>query len=134
MNNQVHGTKSHSLTIASSTAFWSFMWFVGFCLLANQWQVSKEEDNPLKEGADAARASITFAFFSIFTWAAQAFLGFQRYKLGADSAIFSQDYADPSQDPAATPPAGTEYTAEVGTQPNADSSYDGSGGYQSQDY
>lgn len=49
-------------------AFWSFVWFVGFCFLANQWQVAKEEDNPLREGADAARAAITFAFFSIFTW------------------------------------------------------------------
>ncbi|KAM9472680.1 synaptogyrin-1-like isoform 2-T2 [Salvelinus alpinus] len=50
------------------SAFWSFVWFVGFCFLANQWQVAKEEDNPLREGADAARAAITFAFFSIFTW------------------------------------------------------------------
>jgi len=44
------------------------VWFVGFCFLANQWQVAKPEDNPLKEGGDAARAAITFAFFSIFTW------------------------------------------------------------------
>lgn len=50
------------------SAFWSFVWFVGFCFLANQWQVAKPEDNPLKEGGDAARAAITFAFFSIFTW------------------------------------------------------------------
>ncbi|XP_012672274.1 synaptogyrin-1a isoform X2 [Clupea harengus] len=62
------------------SAFWSFMWFVGFCLLANQWQVSKEEDNPLKEGADAARASVTFAFFSIFTWGALSLLGLERLK------------------------------------------------------
>lgn len=44
------------------------MWFVGFCFLANQWQMSKPEDNLLKEGGDAARATITFCFFSIFTW------------------------------------------------------------------
>uniref|UniRef100_A0A3Q3LBZ6 Synaptogyrin 1 n=1 Tax=Mastacembelus armatus TaxID=205130 RepID=A0A3Q3LBZ6_9TELE len=50
------------------SAFWSFMWFVGFCFLANQWQVTKHEDNPLREGGDAARAAITFSFFSIFTW------------------------------------------------------------------
>lgn len=42
------------------------MWFVGFCFLANQWQVS--EDNQFKERGDAARAAITFSFFSIFTW------------------------------------------------------------------
>lgn len=44
------------------------MWFVGFCFLANQWQATKLEDNPLREGGDAARAAITFSFFSIFTW------------------------------------------------------------------
>ncbi|MEQ2165296.1 Synaptogyrin-1, partial [Goodea atripinnis] len=48
--------------------FWSLIWFVGFCFLANQWQISKPEDNPLNEGADAARATIIFCFFSIFTW------------------------------------------------------------------
>lgn len=44
------------------------MWFVGFCFLANQWQMSKPEDNPLREGGDAARAAVAFCFFSIFTW------------------------------------------------------------------
>uniref|UniRef100_A0A3P9LYL8 Synaptogyrin 1 n=1 Tax=Oryzias latipes TaxID=8090 RepID=A0A3P9LYL8_ORYLA len=58
------------------SAFWSFMWFVGFCFLANQWQVSKEEDNPLREGGDAARAAITFSFFSIFTWVCFSFISY----------------------------------------------------------
>lgn len=49
-------------------AFWAFLWFVGFCFLANQWQVSEPKDNPLNEGTDAARAAIAFSFFSIFTW------------------------------------------------------------------
>lgn len=49
-------------------AFWAFLWFVGFCFLTNQWQASKAEDNPMNEGGDAARAAITFSFFSIFTW------------------------------------------------------------------
>uniref|UniRef100_H0WFL4 TGF-beta-activated kinase 1 and MAP3K7-binding protein 1 n=1 Tax=Otolemur garnettii TaxID=30611 RepID=H0WFL4_OTOGA len=52
-------------------AFWAFLWFVGFCYLANQWQVSKPKDNPLNEGTDAARAAIAFSFFSIFTWEQQ---------------------------------------------------------------
>ncbi|TRY96501.1 hypothetical protein DNTS_031543 [Danionella cerebrum] len=145
------------------SAFWSFVWFVGFCFLANQWQVSDPEDNPLKEGGDAARAAITFAFFSIFTWgvltllglerlkkvsfeeeynklftphtpppfAGQAFFGFQKYKLGSSSSLFSQDYTDPSQDPAAAPPGEAEYT---GYNADAEANYDGSGGYQNQDY
>uniref|UniRef100_A0A3B5A5Q1 Synaptogyrin n=1 Tax=Stegastes partitus TaxID=144197 RepID=A0A3B5A5Q1_9TELE len=80
-----------------ASALWSLIWFVGFCFLANQWQVSKEEDNPLKEGADAARATIVFSFFSIFTWAVQSLLAVHRFKLGADSVTFNQDYVDPNQ-------------------------------------
>lgn len=49
-------------------AIWSLVWFLDFCFLANQWQRSKQEDNPLNEGADAARATVVFSFFSVFTW------------------------------------------------------------------
>lgn len=48
--------------------FWAFLWFVGFCFLANQWQRTTPDNLPLNQGADAARAAITFSFFSIFTW------------------------------------------------------------------
>ncbi|GLD63888.1 synaptogyrin-1 isoform X1 [Lates japonicus] len=121
------------------SAFWSFMWFVGFCFLANQWQVTKDEDNPLREGGDAARAAITFSFFSIFTWAGQSFLAFQRYKLGADSALFSQEYTDPSQDAAGAPYTSfggddLESPGGGGGQANNDGAFDGTGGYQRQDY
>ncbi|XP_033934732.1 synaptogyrin-1a, partial [Pseudochaenichthys georgianus] len=127
------------------SAFWSFMWFVGFCFLANQWQVTNHEENPLREGGDAARAAITFSFFSIFTWAGQCFLGFQRYKLGADSALFSQEYTDPSQDAAGGPytsfGGGEDLESPVGggggaaaAAANSEAAFDGSGGYQRQDY
>ncbi|KAF6720149.1 Synaptogyrin-1 [Oryzias melastigma] len=121
------------------SAFWSFMWFVGFCFLANQWQVSKEEDNPLREGGDAARAAITFSFFSIFTWAGQSFLAFQKYKLGADSALFSQEYTDPSLDAGGAPYTSfggdnMESPNGEGGQANSDGAFDGTGGYQRQDY
>ncbi|CAB1341518.1 unnamed protein product, partial [Coregonus sp. 'balchen'] len=124
-------------TLAFLSSFWSFVWFVGFCFLANQWQVAKEEDNPLREGADAARAAITFAFFSIFTWAVQAFLGFQKYKLGADSALFSQEYVDPTADPNTVAPMGTDYTgytADIDPVASTEPAFDGSAGYQGQEY
>lgn len=56
------------LTVRFSAAVWSLVWFLDFCFLANQWQRSKPEDNPLNEGADAARATVVFSFFSVFTW------------------------------------------------------------------
>uniref|UniRef100_UPI00398E73FE synaptogyrin-1-like n=1 Tax=Pristiophorus japonicus TaxID=55135 RepID=UPI00398E73FE len=117
------------------SAFWSFLWFVSFCFLTSQWQASDlKQDNPLKEGADAARAAIAFSFFSIFTWAGQAFLGYRRYRLGADSALFSQDYMDPSQDtsvPYAPYVSGDEMEPPGSYQQPPSSSPEG---YQTQDY
>uniref|UniRef100_A0A672GGF0 Synaptogyrin 3b n=1 Tax=Salarias fasciatus TaxID=181472 RepID=A0A672GGF0_SALFA len=48
----------------------SFLWFVGFCFLANQWQATSPDELPLAQGSDAARATIAFCFFSILTWSA----------------------------------------------------------------
>nr|XP_030867221.1 synaptogyrin-2 isoform X1 [Gorilla gorilla gorilla] len=48
------------------SALWTFLWFVGFCFLTNQWAVTNPKD--VLVGADSARAAITFSFFSIFSW------------------------------------------------------------------
>lgn len=68
-----------------------------------------------------------------------SFLGFQRYKLGADSALFSQEYTDPSQDAAGAPYTSfggddLESPGGGGGQANSDGAFDGTGGYQRQDY
>uniref|UniRef100_A0A1A8F1Y7 Synaptogyrin 3b n=1 Tax=Nothobranchius korthausae TaxID=1143690 RepID=A0A1A8F1Y7_9TELE len=52
----------------------SFLWFVGFCFLANQWQATSSDELPLAQGSDAARATITFSFFSILTWVCSCIL------------------------------------------------------------
>ncbi|XP_067830431.1 synaptogyrin-1-like isoform X2 [Heptranchias perlo] len=71
------------------SVFWSFLWFVGFCFLTNQWQMTNlEDDNPLKEGADAARAAITFSFFSIFTWGYLVLFAMDRLK----DITFTEEY------------------------------------------
>ncbi|XP_072298957.1 synaptogyrin-1a [Eucyclogobius newberryi] len=61
------------------SGLWSVLWFVCFCFLANQWQISSLE-NPLGEGADAARATILFCFFSIFSWGGLTLLSLERMK------------------------------------------------------
>ncbi|KAI2585347.1 synaptogyrin 2 [Homo sapiens] len=48
------------------SALWTFLWFVGFCFLTNQWAVTNPKD--VLVGADSVRAAITFSFFSIFSW------------------------------------------------------------------
>ncbi|TSL68212.1 Synaptogyrin-2 [Bagarius yarrelli] len=58
---------------------WTFLWFVCFCLLANQWTNTTERQSiPV----DAAQAIIVFSFFSVFTWGVVTFLAFQRFRQG----------------------------------------------------
>lgn len=49
---------------------WTFLWFIGFCFLTNQWAWTQAKD--VHVGADSARAAITFSFFSIFSWVSEA--------------------------------------------------------------
>ncbi|XP_077804129.1 synaptogyrin-1 isoform X2 [Macaca mulatta] len=119
---QISSVKDRKKAVLSDigvSAFWAFLWFVGFCYLANQWQVSKPKDNPLNEGTDAARAAIAFSFFSIFTW----------------------DYMDPSQDssmpyaPYVEPNTGPDPAGMGGTYQQPANAFDTEPqGYQSQGY
>lgn len=51
------------------TGLWTFLWFIGFCFLTNQWSWTQPGDVYI--GADSARAAITFSFFSIFSWVSE---------------------------------------------------------------
>uniref|UniRef100_A0A3Q0S4L1 MARVEL domain-containing protein n=1 Tax=Amphilophus citrinellus TaxID=61819 RepID=A0A3Q0S4L1_AMPCI len=46
------------------TAAGTFLWFICFCVLANQWARTNSKNVML----NAARAAIAFSFFSIITW------------------------------------------------------------------
>uniref|UniRef100_A0A8C9LY92 Synaptogyrin n=1 Tax=Piliocolobus tephrosceles TaxID=591936 RepID=A0A8C9LY92_9PRIM len=89
------------------SALWTFLWFVGFCFLTNQWAATDPKD--VLVGADSARAAITFSFFSIFSWGVLASLAYQRYKAGVDD--FIQNYVDPTPDP------NTAYASYPGSAP-----------------
>uniref|UniRef100_A0A8C5K5T5 Synaptogyrin n=1 Tax=Jaculus jaculus TaxID=51337 RepID=A0A8C5K5T5_JACJA len=54
---------------------WAGVWFVAFCFLASQWHRSRAKHFLL--GSNSAKASITFAFFSVPVWIFQAYLAFQ---------------------------------------------------------
>ncbi|KAL0992498.1 hypothetical protein UPYG_G00094080 [Umbra pygmaea] len=76
------------------SGFWTFLWFVSFCFLANQWSRTDPENLPLNQGADAARAAIAFSFFSILTWAGLTVRAIQKYLLGTDMTLFTADHLD----------------------------------------
>ncbi|CAH1391050.1 unnamed protein product [Nezara viridula] len=71
------------------SGFWAFMYFVGFCYLANQWSnTTIDEDILEREGTSSIQAAIVFSFFSVFSWAASAWLAYQRFLQG-NNAMFA---------------------------------------------
>lgn len=52
------------------TALWTFLWFVCFCLLANQWAKTTDTSGI---PTDAAQAIIAFSFFSVAAWVSLSF-------------------------------------------------------------
>jgi hypothetical protein len=48
------------------TGFWAFLYFVGFCYLANQWSNAETPEGGF--GVNNLQAAIAFSFFSVFTW------------------------------------------------------------------
>lgn len=61
------------------SGFWAFLWFVGFCFLADQW---KRSNIASTYEVNHARAAIAFSFFSIFTWVAMTVIAYKRYRQG----------------------------------------------------
>lgn len=74
-------------------AAWTFLWFISFCVLTNQW-TKTEAQNVF---ADAARGVITFSFFSVITWGLLTYFALGRYRQGVTD--FDQNYRDPANDP-----------------------------------
>ncbi|ELR62854.1 Synaptogyrin-3, partial [Bos mutus] len=72
------------------SGLWSFLWFVGFCFLTNQWQRTAPGPGTAQAG-DAARAVITFSFFSILSWVALTVKALQRFRLGTDMSLFATE-------------------------------------------
>nr|XP_035122517.1 synaptogyrin-3 isoform X2 [Callithrix jacchus] len=84
------------------SGLWSFLWFVGFCFLTNQWQRTAPGPATTQAG-DAARAAIAFSFFSILSWQVPATLVI----LGCgDQALLPDSWTQSSldEDGLSTPP------------------------------
>ncbi|AWP06117.1 putative synaptogyrin-2-like [Scophthalmus maximus] len=73
---------------------WTFLWFVCFCLLANQWGGTHDVSG-IPE--DAARATVAFSFFSIATWGILAYFALGRFRRGVNEVTIPT-YAEPPAD------------------------------------
>jgi len=61
------------------SGIWTFLWFVGFCFLADQWRKSSIKTT---YQTNHARAAIAFSFFSVFSWVTLTLMALQRYRQG----------------------------------------------------
>ncbi|CAG00204.1 unnamed protein product [Tetraodon nigroviridis] len=75
------------------SALWTLLWFICFCVLANQWAHTSTK---LPVSHDAARAVVAFTFFSIPSWGLLAYFAYGRYRQGVRE--FDQEYRDPAND------------------------------------
>lgn len=109
------------------SSVWTFLWFICFCFLANQWSRTPADFDGV---SDAARAVVAFSFFSIISWGLLTYFAYGRYRQGITE--FDQEYRDPANDhtspyPPSTVPTGYQQSPFPHSQ-------DQSGGYQPPSY
>ncbi|XP_066503431.1 synaptogyrin-2b [Hoplias malabaricus] len=72
--------RKHVVTIdLAFSGAWTFLWFVCFCLLANEWANTTDVRGI---PADAVHAVIAFSFFSIASWASLTYFALMRFRQG----------------------------------------------------
>jgi Membrane-associating domain len=82
--------KHYVIADLAFSAFWAFMYFVGFCYISNQW--SNSSDPPNGVGSGNVSCAIFFSFLSIFSWAICAYYAFLRFKAGVQEIPFQSTY------------------------------------------
>ncbi|KAM3864153.1 synaptogyrin-2a [Diretmus argenteus] len=93
---QISSAKERKYIVIGDLAFsgpWTLLWFICFCVLANQWSKTADTDGI---AGDAAQAVVAFSFFSTISWALLTYFAYRRYRQGVSD--FDQDYRDPAND------------------------------------
>ncbi|CAL8274849.1 unnamed protein product [Lota lota] len=104
---QISNAKERKYIVTGDLAFsgaWTFLWFIGFCVLAHQWANTTDQAGV---AVDAAQAVVAFSFFSIVSWAVLTYLAYRRFGQGVDA--FQQEYRDPANVDNAYPPTYPPY-------------------------
>ena len=53
---------------AAANAMWTFMWFVAFVYLANEWRKQGGKSSFPTSVRNCANSGVAFSFFNIFIW------------------------------------------------------------------
>nr|XP_058972313.1 synaptogyrin-2-like [Pocillopora verrucosa] len=108
------------------SALWCFLWFIGFCYLADMWR--KAVTDPLRTSQiNNCQAAITFSFFSIITWAGLSVTAFRKYRQLLTEFEYSRDnlsgdsYSSPYASFPTAQDQGDPYQAKPFSEPPADS-------------
>ncbi|XP_075895099.1 synaptogyrin-2b [Nelusetta ayraudi] len=119
---------------------WTFLWFVCFCVLANEWSHTVDIRGIPQ---DAPRAVVAFSFFSIATWGILTYFALGRFRRGVQEVAvptyveaplpdhhqtpYPPTYAPPSYNPTTyIPTAYATYpssVSDVQQQPQGDATY-----------
>lgn len=106
------------------SGFWTFLWFVCFCYLADKWR--RTENDMSTWGESGVEAAIVFSFFNIGTFASMTALAVMRYCKGV-SEQFTAGYEPDvlGVGPRSTQPVYPAYPAagDQNAMPSADDPY-----------
>ncbi|TRY87431.1 hypothetical protein DNTS_017190 [Danionella cerebrum] len=130
---QISNAKDRKYIVLADLVFsgvWTFLWFVCFCVLANQW--GKTEAEKMLVPADAARAVVAFSFFSTATWGLLTLLAFRRYRQGMGEVGLG--YNDPTNGLTSPYPSVFSGVPDGYQQSPFSSGTAGEGGYQPPQY
>ncbi|ELT99644.1 hypothetical protein CAPTEDRAFT_163343 [Capitella teleta] len=90
---------------------WTFMWFVCFCYLADQWnKTDKAVVNPDGRSTSGVEAAIAFSFFSVASFGGLTYFAVMRYRQGV-SEQFASGIDQEQQVGGATQPNPSPYSA-----------------------
>ncbi|KAL5106364.1 Solute carrier family 35 member F1 [Taenia crassiceps] len=82
------------------SGFWTFVFFVLFSYMADHWRISDAAKEDLSLiSLNNVRASIAFAFFSIFSWGGMTYAAYKRYISIQNYNQYADDVAETSHDP-----------------------------------
>ena len=68
------------------SALWCFLWFIGFCYLADMWRKTNTDSFSTME-INNCQAAIAFSFFSIITWVSLS-IKFRTFILYTSTRLF----------------------------------------------
>ncbi|XP_051532188.1 synaptogyrin-2-like [Myxocyprinus asiaticus] len=81
---------------------WTFLWFVCFCLMSDQWSKTLDIHGIPTDGVHAV---ITFSFFSVASWGALTYFALVRFRQGVEDVM--QNHNEPPSDHTSPYPSST---------------------------